>query len=134
MLLAVLVFTSIRMNNYQVKELVDVLDVEEIEEVSYRKQSLDDAEQLNHIVNNPESIQELIGFFHQYKVKKIGTKKITSKYTDEQFVFQLEYVDERITLPSLIENDVVLIGEDQYMIVNGPVDYQWIEDFIEKSD
>ncbi|MFJ7677093.1 hypothetical protein ACIQXQ_03490 [Peribacillus sp. NPDC097198] len=133
-LVVALLFIVIRWNDYREKELVDVLDAGEIEEVLYRKLPLEnDVVDFNRTVNNPESIQELVDFFSQYKVKKIGIRNFTSKYPDEQFIFQLEYADERITIPSLIERDVVLVDEEQYIITNGPIDYKWIEDFIEKS-
>lgn len=69
-LVALLAYTSIRLNDYRVKELVDVVDAEEIVEVFNRKSPLDDAALFNRSVSKPESIQELIEFLHQYKVKK----------------------------------------------------------------
>jgi hypothetical protein len=132
-LVIALLFIIFRWNDYREKELVDVLDAGEIEEVLYRKLPLEnDMVDFNRTIKNPESIQELVDFFSQYKVKKIGIRNFTSKYPDEQFIFQLEYADGRITIPSLIERDIVLVNEEQYTITNGPIDYKWIEDFVEK--
>ncbi len=128
-----LVFLWIRWNDYRVKELVDVLDAGDIDEIAFRKFPLDETEQFNQIVNNPESIQQLVEFFDQYEVKKTGIRNFTSQYPDEQVVFQLDYTDDRVALPSLIERDVVLVGEEQYKILNGPIDFQWIDEFINQT-
>lgn len=127
-----LFFLWLRWNDYRDKALVDVLDAGAIEEIAFRKFPLDDTEQFNRFVSNPESIQELFEFFDQYEVKKTGRRNFTSQYPDEQVVFQLDYTDDRVALPSLIERDVVLVGDDQYKVLNGPIDFQWIDEFINK--
>ena len=38
----------------------------------------------------------------------------------------------RSTMPSLIERDVLLNDMYQYEITNGPVDYEWLEEFLER--
>jgi hypothetical protein len=117
-------------NDYREKDLVDVLQAEKIEEILY---SFDDASLLDESVTNQESIEKLKNFLSRYRVKKEGPKNFTTQYPDEQFSFQLVYEDGRSTLPSMIEGDVLLLDHDQYTIINGPVDYDWIERFFSEQ-
>ena len=124
-----------RWNDYREKKLVDVLDAEKIEDVLYRELSFEDEfddNEFNRTISNSDSLQELVEFLSQYKVKKIGPRNFTSIYPDEQFSFEFQYVDNRNTMSSLI--DVALIGFNQYIITNGPFDYEWIVDFIERHE
>ncbi|MBO0603387.1 hypothetical protein I2483_17100 [Sporosarcina sp. E16_3] len=134
-LIIVLLFIIIRWNDYREKELVDVMDAEDIVEVLYRNLPLEShGGEFDRSISDSESIQELVDFFSQYRVKKVGLRNFTTKYPNEQFIFKLEYADKRITIDSLIEKDVVLLINDQYEITNGPFDYKWIEDFIERHE
>lgn len=119
-----------RWNDYREKDLVEVLQAEKIEEILY---SLDDASLLDESVTNQESIEKLKDFLSRYRVKKEGPKNFTTQYPHEQFSFQLIYEDGRSTLPSMIEGDVLLLDHDQYTIINGPVDYDWIERFFSEQ-
>ena len=123
------VFGILRWNDYREKELVDVLEADKIVAIQYE---MDDVYILDSVIDE-KSIQELLEFFSQYKVKKEGPRNFTTKFPDEQFSFTFEYEDERITLPTLFERDVVLIEYDQYKITNGPIDYKWIENFMKEN-
>lgn len=122
------VFGILRWNDNREKELVDVLEADKIVEIRY---GIDDVFIID-IINDEKSIQELLEFFSQYRVKKDGPRNFTSEFPDEQFSFTFEYEDERFTLPTLFERDFVLIENDQYRITNGPIDYKRIEDFLKK--
>ena len=122
------VFGILRWNDNREKELVDVLEADKIVEIRY---GIDDVIIID-IINDEKSIQELLEFFSQYRVKKDGPRNFTSEFPDEQFSFTFEYEDERFTLPTLFERDFVLIENDQYRITNGPIDYKRIEDFLKK--
>lgn len=127
-----LVLAIMRWNDYREKELVDVLDWEDIEEFVYLEPNPDGPLHYEEIpVAVPEKMEELKDFLSQYQVKKIGYRQFTTEHPDEQFHFQPTYADERITIPSMIEWDVLLIDDYQYTITNGPVDYGWVEDFFE---
>lgn len=131
----VLVIVFIRWNDYREKELLDVLDAKQIEEVLYNKAPFEyDELHFNRSIRKSDSLDELINFFSQYKVKKTGTRNFSSKYPDEQFAFQLKYIDKRNTIPSLIERDVLLIGNYQYKITDGFIDYKWLEEFLERLE
>lgn len=130
-----LVLTYIRWNDFREKELVKVLEAEEIKEFRFA----DGTEkypgiEFNGKVKDSESLRELIDFLSQYKVKKVQNNIFTSNYPKEQFNFMLEYEDERSTVPSTIERDVVLFDMNQYSVTNGPIDYEWIEKFIAKQE
>ncbi|MGM0898212.1 MAG: hypothetical protein ACQEV0_09935 [Bacillota bacterium] len=115
--------------------MIDVLDAKEIEEVLYTKLPLEnEMVYFNRAIDNPASIEELIGFLSQYKVKKTGVRNFNSTYPNEQFSFELVYRDGRNTIPALIERDILLNEHDQYEITNGPVDYEWLQEFLEKHE
>ena len=134
LLIALLVLVY-RWNDYREKEMTDVLDAEEVDELLYTMfPSEDEVGFFNRSITDPSSIKELTDFFGQYKVKKIGARSFSPEYPDEQFSFQLEYTDDRITMSSLIERDVLLVEHEQYAITNGPVDYNWIQDYLGKHE
>lgn len=128
------VLSLMRWNDYREKDLVDVLEAEEIEQFIYLEPNTETAVLFQETAfGDPETIKEVMDFLGQYKVKKEGERNFSTKYPDEQFHFQLEYTDERITVPSMIERDVLLFHKDRYAITNGPVDYSWIEAFLAKQ-
>lgn len=130
----ILVFSFLRWDDYREKDLVEVLDAEEIVEFRYTDRTEDySTDTYNGIVKDQEPLQELATFFSQYRVKKEGGRDFDMKYPVEQFTFHIFYEDDRITIPSLIERDVFLFDMDRYKIVNGPVDYAWLEDFMERQ-
>ncbi|WP_422122315.1 hypothetical protein DHX103_10925 [Planococcus sp. X10-3] len=96
-----------RWNDYREKEMVAVLDTEEIEEFIFLQANTENAV-----------------LFEQRAVED----------PDEQFSFQINYQDERISIPSMIERDVLLFDMDQFTITNGPLDYGWIESFLEEHN
>ena len=127
-----LVMVFMRWNEYREKELVDVVDWEDLEEFVYLETTEDSPLLFDETpINDPEAMKELLDFFGQYKVKKLQDEHFSAKYPDEQFHFRLTYTDERITVPSMIERDVLLFHLEEYTITNGPVDYAWLEDFFE---
>lgn len=129
-----IVLLVMRWNDYREKDLVDVLDAEEIEQFIYLEPNTETAVLFEETAfGDPETIKEVMDFFGHYKVKKEGERNFSTRYPDEQFHFQLEYTDERITVPSMIERDVLLFHNDRYAITNGPVDYSWIEAFLAKQ-
>lgn len=127
----VVIFSLMRWNDYREKALIEVLDGDKIEEIHYGKDA--SMTTFDQVIKDEESIKELVTFFSQYRVEKEGRRDFTSEFPEEQVVLQFQYEDERITLPTLIERDVILIEHDQYTIVNGPVDYKWIKTFFEES-
>src|SRR5690606_19235079 len=134
-IVGLLVFSFLRWNDYREKDLVEVLDANEIVEfrfnVGYEDYSRD---YYKGLVKEQESLQELVDFLSQYRVKKVGERYFELNYPVERITFQTFYEDERITVPSFIERDVFLFGRDQYKIINGPVDYAWFEDFMERQN
>ncbi len=134
-IVGVIIFAVVRWNDYREKDLVEVLDAEQIVEIHYTdrdKENLDVP--FNSQLNDQESIDELIGFLSQYRVKKEGGRDFETEYPEEQFSFEVFYDDERITISSLIERDVLLFEMDQYNIVNGPVDYARLLEFMDRQN
>lgn len=130
-----LIFSFMRWNDYREKDLVEVIDAEEIVEFHFADRTEEyHGVDFNGKVTDPKSLQELADFFSQYRVKKEGGRNFSTKVPEEQFSFQVFYEDERITIPSLIERDILLFDMDQYTIVNGPVDYAWLEGFMERHN
>lgn len=128
------VLLVMRWNDSREKDLVEVLDAEEIKQFVYLESNTETAVLFQEsAIEDPETIKEMMEFFGQYKVKKEGERNFSTRYPDEQFHFQLEYTDGRITVPSMIERDVLLFQNDRYAITNGPVDYSWIEAFLAKQ-
>lgn len=122
-----------RWDEYREKNLTEVLDSHQIEKVFYTKLPIESDRRLyNREIADEAAILELFSFLSQYKVAKIGDRNFYTEYPDEQFQFQLVYKDDRITMPSLIERDVLLNDMFQYEITNGPVDYEWLEEFLER--
>ncbi|NKE04182.1 MULTISPECIES: hypothetical protein [Mesobacillus] len=117
-------------NDGREKNLRDVLDSAHIEKVYFKRLPIKDEMAYNRQITDDDSLKELLNFFSQYTVKKVGDRDFFSEYPDEQFQFQLEYKDTRTTMPSLIERDILLHDQYQYEITNGPVDYEWLEDFV----
>lgn len=130
-----LIFSFMRWNDYREKDLVEVIDAEEIVEFHFADRTEEyHGVDFNGKVTDPKSLQELADFFSQYRVKKEGGRNFSTKVPEEQFSFLIFYEDERITIPSLIERDILLFDMDQYTIVNGPVDYAWLEGFMERHN
>lgn len=129
-----LIYGVTRWIDYREKNLADLLDTSNIEKIYYNQlPKMDERAAYNRQLTDDQSIQELISFLNQYKVKKIGDRDFVSEYPDEQFQFQLDYEDDRVTMPSLIERNVLLNEMYQYEITNGPVDYEWLEEFLERN-
>lgn len=127
-----LVLAFLRWNDYREKELVDVLDWEDIEEFVYLETTADSPLLFDETpIEDSEKTEELMAFFSQYKVKKLKETLFSPEYPNEQFHFQVNYRDERITVPSLIERNALQFNLDNYTITNGPVDYAWLQDFFE---
>jgi len=120
------IFGLMRWEEYREKNLADVLEAEKIVEVRYGKGY---TVELSDVVNDDASLEEFTDFLSQYRVIKEGPRDFTSQYPEEQYTLQLEYEDERITIPILIERDILLIEMDQYRVTNGPIDSKWIEEF-----
>lgn len=133
-ILILLIYGVAKWDDYREKNLASLLDTSEIEKIYYNQLPIkDEKAAYNRQLTNDQSIKELISFLSQYKVKKVGERDFVSEYPEEQFQFQLEYKDERITMPSLIEKDILLHDLYQYHITNGPVDYEWLERFLEEN-
>ena len=131
-IIILLIYGAAKWDDYREKNLTDLLDAANIEKIYYNKLPLkDERAAYNHQITDKASIQELLDFLGQYKVKKVGGRDFISKYPDEQFQFQLEYKDDRITMPSLIERDLLLHDMYQYEITNGPMDNEWLAKFLE---
>ncbi|UYZ24172.1 hypothetical protein [Mesobacillus jeotgali] len=132
-ILILLIYGVAKWDDYREKNLVSLLDTSKIEKIYYNQLPImDEKAAYNRQITETASILELIHFLSQYNLKKVGDRDFVSEYPDEQFQFQLEYKDERITMPSLIEKDILLHDLYQYHITNGPVDYEWLEWFLEK--
>ncbi|MCM3575746.1 hypothetical protein M3172_21370 [Mesobacillus subterraneus] len=132
-ILILLIYGVAKWDNYREKNLVSLLDTSKIEKIYYNQLPImDEKAAHNRQITETASILELIHFLSQYNLKKVGDRDFVSEYPDEQFQFQLEYKDERITMPSLIEKDILLHDLYQYHITNGPVGYEWLEWFLEK--
>jgi hypothetical protein len=133
-ILIFLIYGVTRWNDYREKNLADLLDTSKIEKIYYNQLPIkDEKAAYNRQLTDSKAIQELINLLSQYRVKKIGDRDFVSEYPDEQFQFQLEYEDNRVTMPSLIERDVLLNHMYQYEITNGPVDNEWLEEFLERK-
>lgn len=123
-----------RWDDNREKNLTEVLDSKQIERVLFTQRSLEnDMGQYNRKLSDKDAIEELISFLSQYKVIKVGDRNFHSEYPEEQFQFLLKYKDNRITMPALIERDVLLNDMYQYKITNGPFDYEWMEDFLKRK-
>ncbi|MBT2692069.1 hypothetical protein [Bacillus sp. ISL-55] len=133
-ILLLLIFGVTRWVDYREKNLADLLDASKIEKIYYNQLPIkDEKAAYNRQLTDDQSIQELISFLSQYKVKKIGDRDFVTEYPEEQFQFQMEYEDNRVTMPSLIEREVLLFDMYQFEITNGPVDYEWLEEFLERK-
>ncbi|WNF24965.1 hypothetical protein [Mesobacillus jeotgali] len=120
-------------SDYREKNLTDVLDSAHIEKVSFKHLPLkDDMGNYNRQITDDATLQELMNFLSQYKVQKVGDRDFVSEYPDEQFQFQLEYQDNSVTMPSLIERNILLHEMSQYEITNGPVDHEWLRGFLKE--
>jgi hypothetical protein len=128
-----LIYGVAKWNDYREKNLTDLLDPAHIETVYFKHLPIKDDMAYNRQITEDDSLQELMNFFSQYKVKKVGDCDFVSEYPDEQFQFQLEYKDDRTTMPSLIERDILLHDQYQYEITNGPVDHEWLKGFLERE-
>ncbi|CAM3800800.1 hypothetical protein [Mesobacillus thioparans] len=60
-------------NNYREKNLTDVLDSAHIEKVYFKHLPIKDDMAYNRQITDDDSLQELMDFLSQYKVKKAGT-------------------------------------------------------------
>ena len=133
-ILLLVIYGINRWDDYREKNLVVLLDSDKIENIYFKQRPLeDDSVDYNRQLTDDAAIHELIIFLSQYKVKKLGDRDFISKYPDEQFQFQLNYEDDRGTMPSLIERDVLLNDMYQYKITNGPIDYKWLEAFLKEK-
>lgn len=133
-ILIFLIYGVARWNDYREKNLTDLLDSAYIEKVYFKHLPIKDEVTYNRQITDDASLQELMNFLSQYKVKKVGDRDFVSEYPDEQIQFQLEYQDHSVTMPSLIERDILLHEMSQYEITNGPVDHEWLREFLEEEE
>ncbi|WP_144475585.1 hypothetical protein [Cytobacillus oceanisediminis] len=131
-IVVLLIYGINRWYDYREKNLAEILDANKVTAVYFNIRPFEEDKAFNRKIVNETSIKVLTEFFSLYTVKKTGSRNFLSKYPEEQFTFQLEYSDQRITVPNLIERDVALIGMDQYDIINEPIDYKWLEDYLAK--
>ena len=131
-ILILFIYGVAKWNDYREKNMTVVLDSAHIKKVYFKRLPIKDDMAYNRQITEEASLQELMNFFSQYQVKKVGDRDFVSEYPDEQFQFQLNYEDESTTMPSLIEQNILLHDQYQYEITNGPVDHEWLREFLEE--
>ncbi|MGM8216607.1 hypothetical protein ACLIA0_13695 [Bacillaceae bacterium W0354] len=74
-------------------------------------------------------MKEFQHFVSQYTVKRQKEESFTSQHPDEQFLFYLVDQDEEIDWIMFEKNHP---QHNYYLVLNGPIDYKWAEQFINK--
>lgn len=82
-----------------------------------------------------EDAKKLHDFLSQYKVKKMRYSEWDNDVSKEKgFVFTVETNNNRLSA-SVYENRMIIYSDGgYYSVTNGPIDMEWIYDFVERED
>ncbi|WP_047984389.1 hypothetical protein [Ornithinibacillus californiensis] len=80
------------------------------------------------VTNDKETVEELMEFLSQYRVK---VQEIDGISGNHHFEFTINHKLSNSTMVWVLNGTDVRIGEDVYEVVNGPIDMEWIKEFNE---
>ncbi|WP_188205592.1 hypothetical protein [Alkalibacillus aidingensis] len=83
--------------------------------------------------DDEEHVEELIEFLSQYRVKRMSHGEWDGDVSKERgFRFTIHTIKKPIIMTSVYEERVLDLGSGPYRVVNGPVDVDWVERFVEE--
>ncbi|MDV2580918.1 hypothetical protein [Alkalibacillus haloalkaliphilus] len=80
-----------------------------------------------------EHADKLNEFLSQYQVKRVRHRDWDSDVSNENGFRITIYSDGRPILASVYEERMLDVGTGPYKVVNGPIDIEWVENFIEEN-
>lgn len=131
MAIPITLFFAKIMNEYKEKNLDDV--------INYQSTAFNDFEFKfigDHYdewkTNEQETVEELIEFLSQYRVKKMKDDEWDSDVSQEKGFYMTIFLDGKPNMISIYEDRVLLYRSGGYKVVNGPIDIDWVEKYHEK--
>lgn len=86
-----------------------------------------------YVIEDKQAIAEWKTFLNQYDVKKMSDREWDADISNEQHFMISIFFDNHWTGGSVSENRLINFGDmDYYEVVNGPIDMEWVNNFIEK--
>lgn len=122
-------------NSYQEKSLEDVLDRYSypkeisIDTYDYPRENSRNTAIDSWNTKDSQTISELMDFLSQYKVKKTKQER---EYHISESTYEIMWKNEKgLRGPAMVilkigKNDIWIIGEDHYNVLNAPVDMEWL--------
>lgn len=88
-----------------------------------------------YIIDDKQALAEWKIFLNQYDVKKMNDREWDADVSNEQHFMISIFFDNHWTGGSVSENRLINFGDmDYYEVVNGPIDMEWVQTFIEKYE
>ncbi|MFD1334780.1 hypothetical protein ACFQ4N_04190 [Oceanobacillus iheyensis] len=126
-IIPIIIFSFTVFNEYKIKSLEELLEYD---------QSSFEAVFVNHqeITEDHQAAEEIVEFLSQYQVKKMNDRDWISDVSKEAgFMIEIRTEDE-IVMTSIYENRLMSLNGDYYKVANGPIEIQWMYDYIKGFD
>ncbi|WP_078392956.1 hypothetical protein [Shouchella patagoniensis] len=83
----------------------------------------------------PALVEEVVSFLGEYQVKRVDTDVYHQQFIEEK---PLElYISHQKSKPSIVflgETGVMIIGTSGFELLNGPLEVEWFQEFIEENE
>ncbi|MFA9558526.1 hypothetical protein ACERII_14560 [Evansella sp. AB-rgal1] len=82
--------------------------------------------------DNKEQAEEIRNFLSQYRVKRMKDREWDSDVSSEKGVRITVYTKGNPIITSIYEERVLDVGSGPYWVVNGPIDVEWLINYMEE--
>lgn len=119
-------------NEYAGKGFHDVLQIPEnqIEQLIFTKPSATSVDPPAWMTTDKEQIATLLEFLSDYELKKKDSQEYLEDLNFNQFTISLEDSEQNLITIMIEDNLVVTHTGEQYTILDGPLDVEWMVNFI----
>lgn len=129
----ILIFLSIKFyDDHRVKGLGDVIeyDINKFETLAFNEGYMDS---FDWRTDQKEHAEKLDDFLSQYLVKKMKDKEWNPDLSEEKGFKMTIYTKGDPIIAFIYEYRLLFLNEQHYYeVVNGPIDINWVESYVEK--
>ena len=129
----ILIFLSIKFyDDHRVKGLGDVIeyDINKFETLTFNEGYMDN---FDWRTDQKEHVEELDHFLSPYRVKKMKDKEWNQDVSEEEGFKMTIYTRGGPIIAFIYEHRLLFLNEHHYYeVVNGPIDIDWVESYVEK--
>lgn len=132
-LIAILFFVWKTINDYEEKNLSDIILTDKSKFKGFAVEVRDDNFEVWES-DNLQNFEELLNFFSKYKVQKVkeADVKVYVKSDEGLDLFLLSKGKSNSNIIRILENNVYIVEKGHYKVLNGPIDMEWIKEYDKK--